>query len=318
MMLARTADNLFWLARYMERTDYVSRLLAVASRMGENEIEAEKDLDTRDGGGWHSTIVACGCEALFYQKYAAASEENVTRFLISDLDNPSSIHACIEAARKNARAVRTALTADMWEAVNGSWLTLRESQLSSLTPEKVATFLDWTKERASLFNGAYANSMLRNDAFYFTRLGSVLERADNTARILDVKYHILLPSADAVGGVIDYYQWAALLRVVSALRAYHVLYEGRIQPWNVAELLILRKELPRSLLYCYEQVNRTLELIEGGSRTSEAHRLAGAIYTQLRYGRIKDIYEEGLHQYLTDIIDRTIILGQEVAQHYSF
>ncbi len=314
MMLARTADHLFWLARHMERADYVSRLLAVAGRMDENQ----RDPLAADGGGWHSTLVASGCEAQFYAKHESATEANVTRFLVSDLDNPSSIHACIEAARRNARSVRTALTSDMWEAVNGTWLGLRSFDIQNLSLENTPTLLDWTKERASLFNGAYANSMLRNDAFYFTRLGSVLERADNTARILDVKYHILLPSTDAVGGVIDYYQWASLLRVVSALRAYHVLYEGRIQAWNVAELLILRKELPRSLMYCYEQVNRTLELIEGGSHKSEAHRQAGAIYNQLRYVRIQDIYEHGLHEYLTNIIDRTLVLGTDIARHYSF
>jgi uncharacterized alpha-E superfamily protein len=237
---------------------------------------------------------------------------------VADAENHSSILTCLETARRNARSVRTALTADMWDAVNGTWLALRDFDIPNLPASRTAEFLDWTKERASLFHGSYTNSMLRNDAFYFTRLGSVLERADNTARILDVKYHILLPQPDSVGGVIDYYQWAALLRVVSALRAYHAVYPGRIVANNVAELLILRPELPRSLIYCYEQVNNTLGLIQAGPRQSEAHRVAGALYAQLRYARIADISTKGLHEYLTDLIDRTVVLGHEIAKAYSF
>jgi uncharacterized alpha-E superfamily protein len=313
-MLARTADNLFWLARYIERTDYVTRLLQVANRVGETQVSDGAE----QGSEWHSTIVAAGCETEFYAKHEKATEQNVTHFLISDLDNTSSILSCLETARRNARSVRTALTSDMWEAINGTWLGLRDHNLANLEPSRVASFLDWTKERAGLFQGAYSNSMLRTDSFYFTRLGSVLERADNTARILDVKYHILLPRPDHVGGVIDYYQWAALLRVVSALRAYHAIYPGRITAPRVAELLILKPELPRSLIYCYEQVSRTLELIKEGPHQSEAHRMAGGLHAQLRYVRIDDIFRQGLHEYLTDLIDRTAVLGREIATAYSF
>jgi uncharacterized alpha-E superfamily protein len=160
--------------------------------------------------------------------------------------------------------------------------------------------------------------MLRTEPFFFTRLGHFIERADNTARILDVKYHVLLPRAEAVGGVIDYYQWAAILRVVSALRAYHQIYHGRIEPWNVAELLIMRPELPRSLLFCYGQITRYLDEIGGANavRRSEAHRQAGALYAQLRYGRIEDVFQGGLHEFLTEVIDKTVVLGEQVSQQY--
>jgi uncharacterized alpha-E superfamily protein len=312
-MLARMAESLFWLARYMERADYVTRLLQVANRVGETH-SAEADR----GSEWHSTIVAAGCEDYFYSRFETATEETVTRFLIADAENHSSISSCLETARRNARSVRTALTADMWDAVNGTWLELRRFDLDNMPLSQTAAFLDWTKERASLFQGAYTNSMLRNDAFYFTRLGSMLERADNTARILDVKYHILLPQSDSVGGVIDYYQWAALLRVVSALRAYHAIYPGRIVANQVAELLILRPELPRSLVYCFQQVNETFGLIQEGPKHGEAHRLAGSLYAQLRYDRVEDISAKGLHEYLTDVIDKTEILGREIALAYSF
>jgi uncharacterized alpha-E superfamily protein len=313
-MLARTAENLYWLSRYMERADYVTRLLQVAGRVG----ETISNISHEQGNEWHSSVVAAGSEDLFYAHYDEATEASVTQFLIADPGNPSSIFSCLDTARQNARSVRTALTADMWDAVNGTWLGLREQNVATLNPERVADFLDWTKERTALFNGAYSTSMLRNDAFYFTRLGTVLERADNTARILDVKYHILLPRADDVGGVLDYYQWAALLRVVSALRAYHVLYPGRIRAENVADLLMLRPELPRSLIYCFEQVSKTLELIEGGPRKSEAHTRAGALYSQLRYADVNRIMAAGLHEYLTSLIDRSIMLGQEINKAYSF
>lgn len=313
-MLARTAENLYWLARYIERTDYVSRLLQVAGRVGETHFGQ----DDAAGSEWHSTIVAAGCESSFYAKHDVATEAHVTRFLIADLDNPSSILSCLETARRNARTVRTAFTADMWDAVNGTWLGLRAFDLANLPRSQVPAFLDWTKERAGLFQGAYTNSMLRQDAFYFTRLGSMLERADNTARILDVKYHILLPRPDDVGGVLDYYQWAALLRVVSALRAYHAIYPGRIQADRVAELLVLKPELPRSLVYCFQHVSRTLELISDGPKQSQAHRVVGSLYAEMRYARTEDIFAQGLHEFLTDVIERTESLGEKIAEAYSF
>lgn len=313
-MLARTAENLYWLARYIERTDYVSRLLQVAGRVGETHFGQ----DDADGSEWHSTIVAAGCESSFYAKHDTATETHVTRFLIADMDNPSSILSCLETARRNARTVRTAFTADMWDAVNGTWLGLRAFDLANLPRSQVPAFLDWTKERAGLFQGAYTNSMLRQDAFYFTRLGSMLERADNTARILDVKYHILLPRPDDVGGVLDYYQWAALLRVVSALRAYHAIYPGRIQADRVAELLVLKPELPRSLVYCFQHVSRTLELISDGPKQAQAHRVAGSLYAEMRYARTEDIFAQGLHEFLTDVIERTESLGELIAEAYSF
>ncbi len=313
-MLARTAENLYWLARYIERTDYVSRLLQVAGRVGETHFGQ----DDADGSEWHSTIVAAGCESSFYAKHDTATETHVTRFLIADMDNPSSILSCLETARRNARTVRTAFTADMWDAVNGTWLGLRAFDLANLPRSQVPAFLDWTKERAGLFQGAYTNSMLRQDAFYFTRLGSMLERADNTARILDVKYHILLPRPDDVGGVLDYYQWAALLRVVSALRAYHAIFPGRIQADRVAELLVLKPELPRSLVYCFQHVSRTLELISDGPQQSQAHRVAGSLYAEMRYARTEDIFAQGLHEFLTDVIERTESLGEQIAETYSF
>jgi uncharacterized alpha-E superfamily protein len=178
--------------------------------------------------------------------------------------------------------------------------------------------LDWVKERSQLFIGAYANTMLRNDAFYFTRLGTFMERADNTARILDVKYHVLLPRHESVGGVLDYYHWQAILRSVSALRAYHWIYQERLKPWLVAELLILRPEMPRSLLSCYRQIVSYLELLSEAhhGRRGECHRLASEIRDQLRDGKVKEIFQQGLHEFLTEFIERSATLGDEISRLY--
>jgi uncharacterized alpha-E superfamily protein len=270
------------------------------------------------GNEWHSTLIAAGCDVGFFTRHEEATASAVIDYLVRDPDNPSSILTCLETARGNARAVRTALTSDMWDALNGTWLQARATDPALFTPGRVTEFLDWVKERSQLFNGAYANTMLRNDAYHFTRLGTFLERADNTARILDVKYHVLLPQHEGIGGALDYYQWRAILRSVSALRGYQWVYHDRLKPWLIADLLILRPEMPRSLRSCFDQVVRHLdELAEiYGGRRGECHRLAGQLAARLRYGRIADIFQRGLHEFLAEFIEQTALLGREVTALY--
>jgi len=316
-VLARTADSLFWLARYMERAENVARILQVGHRMA----TMSRSLDSR-GNEWWSTLAATGCAQGFADKYgrseATATTHEVVNYLVRDPSNSSSIFSCFETARRNARAVRTALTVDMWEALNDTWLGARSFTDADLEPDRVAAFLDWVRHRSLLFHGAYANTMLRNDAYYFTQLGTYIERADNTARILDVKYHVLLPSPEDVGGVLDYYQWQSILRAVSAVRSYHWVYHDRLHPWQVAELLILRPEMPRSLRFCFAQITRWLELISDGygGQQGECHRLAGEIDARLRFGRIQGIFQDGLHEFLTEFIDDTGALGRHIAEFY--
>jgi uncharacterized alpha-E superfamily protein len=175
------------------------------------------------------------------------------------------------------------------------------------------------RERSLLFLGAYGSTMLRNDAYYFLRLGTFLERADNTSRILDVKYHILLPEFSGVGGGLDYHQWSAILRAVSALRAYHWVYNDRVQPWKVAELLILRPEMPRSLRASYDHIAEAMTALAGAyNRTGECHRLAGELHSRLKYGKVDGIFQSGLHEFLTEIVDSTTDLGNEIAKFYLF
>jgi uncharacterized alpha-E superfamily protein len=267
---------------------------------------------------WGSTLAAAGCADAYLKKHAQITPEGVVDFLVRDPDNPSSMLACFETARRNARAVRTALTADMWEALNDTWLELRTLETSGGIGESNLRLLEWVKHRSLLFHGAYANTMLRNDAFYFTQLGTFLERADNTARILDVKYHVLLPRDENVGGPLDYCHWESILRAVSALRAYHWVYHERLAPWMIADLLILRPEMPRSLLACYTQITRHLDLLAElyGGKRGECHRRAGEIHARLRYGRIDSIVQSGLHEFISQIVDDGIALGRDVSDFY--
>ena len=312
-MLSRTADGLFWLARYMERAENVARILTAGQRMASltHTVGSESN-------EWASTLAAAGCSADYLKKHPEITPEGVVDFLVRDPDNPSSMLSCFETARRNARTVRTALTADMWEALNDTWLELRTLETSGGIGESNLRLLEWVKHRSLLFHGAYANTMLRNDAFYFTQLGTFLERADNTARILDVKYHVLLPRDENVGGPLDYCHWESILRAVSALRAYHWVYHERLAPWMIADLLILRPEMPRSLLACYAQITRHLDLIAElyGGKRGECHRRAGEIHARLRYGRIDSIVQSGLHEFISQIVDDGIALGRDVSDFY--
>jgi len=310
-MLSRTADNLYWLGRFVERMDYLARLLEVAWRM--SVISPPQRLSE-----WHSALIAAGVDEHFATLYAKPDAEAVTTYLARDARNPSNILACLNQARHNGRAVRASLSVDAWEALNSTWLEAQGLAEESFASANVGETLDWIKARALLFNGAFHNTMLRSEAFHFLHLGTFIERIDNTARILDVKYHILLPGYEQVGGAVDFYQWTSILRAVSARRAYHVLYKERVTPWNVAELLILRPEMPRSLRFCFGQVMATLDelAVLHGGRTGECHRLAGELNARFRYGRIDAIFQSGLHEFLEESIDRTAILGNEISRLY--
>jgi len=309
-MLSRTADSLFWLGRYTERAGNVARGLAVASHMAALSARLGSE-----GEEWRSLLDASGGEAGFYRKYPAPTQDAVVHWLVYDPGNPSGIIPCIEAARRNARTVRTALTVDMWEALNDTWNRLRDLAPEATEGGNLPEFLGWVRERVTLFNGAAHDTMLRDEAWRFVQLGTMLERADNTARLLDVKHHLLAPAAD---GTVDYMQWQAILRSVSALRSYQWIYRDRLEPRRIAELMILRPELPRSLMACHAQVAETLDAIATGQggRRGECHRMAGELQARLRFGRIDAILAAGLHAFLTDMIIRAADLGTEIERFY--
>lgn len=311
-MLSRTADNLYWLSRYTERADFVARILDATLRLAV--------LPSSYGGErneWEGAVSVAGDVQEFKRLYDVADEYTVRDFLAFSPNNPSSIRSCIETARENARAVRTALTVEMWDSINGAWLELQRMRTQGMTHDEFVAFVEWVKGVSLAFDGSAYRTMLRNDAFWFTRLGLAIERADNTARILDVKYHVLLPRTETVGGSLDYFQWTTILREVSALTAYHWVYRESVKPWLVADLLILNQQLPRSLANCYEILVRHLDLIgEDYGRRGPSQRYASNTLAHLRSTRIESVFTKGLHEFIEEFIVENNRLGSAIAEQY--
>jgi len=226
----------------------------------------------------------------------------------------------MERARNNGRAVRTALSRDIWESLNSTWNDLSVLKSNQLGSDKLPGFLDWIKQRSMLFRGATLGTALRQDSFHFSQLGAFIERADNTARILDVKYHILLPRGAGPGSAIDVQQWASLLRSVSAHRAYRWAYrDASYQPWNVAQFLMLNPAMPRSLIFCYDWIDRSLtDLEKEYNESMPGHVRARKTLERLSSANMEDIFQSGLHEFLSDFIDDNNILTSEIAASYNF
>ena len=307
-MLSRTADHLFWMSRYMERAENLARLLDVTWQMSlvPQSLEAANQ-------NWNAIIALNSLEEEFASRYSAVNAENVLRFMVSDTANHASIHSCLRLCRENAHAVRGTVTSEMWETMNSTWLEAREKTFEQIFNAGIGEFFEWVKMRSSLSRGTTLGTLLQDEAYHFIRLGTLLERADNTARILDVKYHVLRPHGDE--GATDFYQWGALLRSVSAFEVYRKAYRDVITPERVAELLILRMDMPRSLHFCMNGVVKTLDLI-ANRHSGETQRQAGLLHAQLHYARVEDILEHGLHEWLTDFMDRIYMLGDGISKDF--
>jgi len=311
-MLSRTADNLYWLSRYTERADFVARILDATLRLA--ALPASYGGERNE---WEGAVASAADLDEFRRLYSVVNEDTVRDFLAFSPNNPSSIASAIETARENARSVRTALTTEMWEAINGAWLELKRFDKTAMSPEEFGRFLDWAKGVSLAFDGSAYRTMLRNDAYWFTRLGLAIERADNTARILDVKFHLLLPETERVGGSLDYFQWTTILREVSALTAYHWVYRESVKPWLVADLLILNRQLPRSLANCYELLVRHLDLVaDAYGRRGPSQRLASNMLAELTGARIEGIFEAGLHEFINEFIEENNKLGMAIVEQY--
>ncbi len=311
-MLSRTADNLYWLFRYTERADFVARILDATMRLATLPTSYNGERNE-----WEGALASAGNIELFKQHYDTINEDTVRDFLAFSPHNPASIRSCFEFARTNARAVRTALTMEMWETINDAWLELKRLQNKELDRDAFSSFLDWAKTVSLNFDGSAYRTMLRNDAYYFTRLGASIERADNTARILDVKYHVLLPETEHVGGSLDYFQWTTILREVQAHTAYHWVYRESVKPWLVADLLILNRQMPRSLACCYESLVRHLDLIaDVYGRRGLSQRQASGISARLSAMTIEEVFGRGLHEWVTEFIVDNNRLGAAITEQY--
>ncbi|SSW62036.1 alpha-E domain-containing protein [Achromobacter agilis] len=317
-MLSRTADNLFWMCRYTERAENTARMLDVNLQMS----LLPQDAQTREGS-WLGVLRISELQGLYLLKYASISPHDVLEYMVRDPENPSSIFSCMRSARENARAVRGSLTTEVWETYNTTWLELLKHLHTGLLERNPGEFFEWVKFRSHLARGVTIGTMLQDEALYFLRIGMHLERADNTARMLDVKFHEREGSgqesrAEPAGAAAlqsEFYRWSALLSSVSGLEIYRKVYRDVITPDRVAELLILHGDMPRSLLASMRAVADDLARV-ANQRSTETERRAGMLCAELQYGRVEDILASGLHQYLDHFLDRINDLGNRISQDF--
>jgi uncharacterized alpha-E superfamily protein len=309
-MLSRSAENLFWMARNMERAENTARMLDVSFRMSLLPSTLDKQ-----ALHFEPILAIAPGDGRFHELFDEMTHETIIRYVALEPENAGSIWSLTRQARENARAQRSAISSEAWESLNSTWLQVQNLDFEGLKRWGFRDFFDWVKERSHLFRGVVFGTMLHDDAFRFIRLGTFIEGADNTARILDVKYHVLLADDEQVGGFVDYYQWGALLRSVGAFRAYRKVYHDTVFPWRIAELLVLREDMPRSLHHCYANLTGTLDEL-AGKKQLECGRLAGQIYAGLKYGRIDRIMRSGLHEFLTSFIESNRALGLQLQDDF--
>ncbi|MGV1914877.1 alpha-E domain-containing protein [Rhizobium sp. 22-785-1] len=311
-MLGRTANGLYWMFRYIERAENIARLVDAGLRVSLTRSgSADED--------WDGVLQSAGVREAFLQSNEKVTSADAIDYLLRDKSNPSSVMSCIDSGRNNARMVRTALTRETWEATNEFWIELKSLLGRRLKPAEMPHVIDVIKHRAGLVRGAFHGSMLRNDLYNFSRIGTFIERADNTARILDVKYYVLLPAAAQVGSSLDNAQWESILRSVSAHRSYGWVYDAEYKPANIADFLILNARMPRSLAYCYEKIVSNLGyLAKDYGERHKAHETSDAILSTLKETTIDRVMDRGLHEFLEAFVNRNGQLGQEITDGYRF
>lgn len=310
-MLSRTAASLYWLGRYVERAEFTARLIEATIRLDRLSARPAGE------GAWESALAVTSSEDGFWFTGEPISPSAVANYLALSADNPSSIRSCLDVARSNAKSVRTALTREAWEAINRAWLGLRAQKGPCGVIEALA-LVDMLKAEARGFEGAL-HRMLRNEASFFVRLGAAIERADNTARLIDVKYHLLLPEGEKVGGAVDRDQWTTILHTVSAVTAYRWLYRDGLRPGYVVDLLVLRHEMPRSIAASSDEVIQMLTAIGRRlGRQGEADRMARMRGAMLGRSTVDGIIAGGLHEFLEGFIAENARLDQAISHQFRF
>lgn len=313
-MLSRTADHLFWMSRYTERAENTARMLDVnyqTSLLPQSTAVAQV--------GWKGLLSISELSSAYEGKYGGVNARDVMDFMVRDEKNSSSIISCLKNARENARAVRGTLTTEVWETQNQTYLEIFRMLRNGEFERDPSQFFEWVKFRSHLSRGVTVGTMLQDEALYFMRLGTFLERADNTARLVDVKFHAV--QSDFYGAAnekdqeYDFYHWSAILRSVSAFEIYRRVYRNVIKPERVAELLILRADMPRSLAASLQEVVSNLQKVTD-DQTCETVRRAGKLNADLQYARIDEILATGLHAYLTQFLDRVNELGAHISRDF--
>jgi len=320
-MLSRTADHLFWMARYMERAENTARMLDVnyqTSLLPQSADAAEN--------GWRGLLSISELTDDYTARYGDVTARRVMDYMVSDERNPSSIYSCLMSARENARAVRGTLTTEVWETQNQTWLEFQRMLRTKSFEKDPAEGFEWVKFRSHLSRGVTVGTMLQDEAFHFLRIGSFLERADNTARMLDVKFHAVESEFFGTGAAngngngikdqeFDFYHWSAILRSVSGFEVYRKAYRNVIHPEKVAELLILRADMPRSLAACMDEVVSNLQRV-ANEQSHDTLRRAGRLQADLRFGRIDEILATGLHAFLSQFLERVGTLGVGISRDF--
>ncbi len=310
-MLSRTADHLYWMARLMERAENMARMLDTSHRVS----LMPQSGDAAPDSAWRSLLANLGLDEAYAARYGKITSESLLDFMIFSQDNPSSIANCLRGARENAHAVRGTLTSEVWEATNATWLAMREQNPATLLERGPGEFFEWVKYRSHLSRGAALGTMMADEGLRFMRLGTFLERADNTARILDTKFRTLPADTELAAPAPDYYPWSALLHSVSAFETYRKAYRDLISPQRVADLLILRPDMPRSLSRCMKEVYANLQAL-ANRRSVETERRAGELEAELRFARIENLVEGGLPRWLDRFLDRIADLGGRIADDF--
>jgi len=315
-MLSRTADHLYWMNRYTERAENTARMLNVnyeTSLLPQSASKAE--------AGWLGMLAISELLPMYTARNGEVTDKGVMAFMVKDESNPSSIISCLHAARENARAVRGTLTTEVWETLNQTWLEVRRMLRNGDFEHDPGEFFEWVKYRSHLSRGVTVGTMLMDESLYFMRLGTFLERADNTARLVDVKFHAAEGESEFHGVAslrlqeYDFYHWSSILRSVSGFEVYRKVYRNVIKPERVAELLILRPDMPRSLHASMNEVVQNLQLI-ASQPNSESVRQAGRLRADLQFGRIDEILTTGLHAFLTQHLDRVNALGECIGREF--
>lgn len=309
-MLSRTADHLFWMARYTERAENTARMLDANYQMSllpQSDEYAE--------AGWRAMLSISELTTFYASVKSGMKSRDVIDFMSREQTNLSSIASCLRAARENARAVRGSINTELWETINTTWLDSQRSLGEGILERDPAEFFEWVKFRSHLSRGVQLGTMAKDEAFYFMRVGTFIERADNTARILDVKFEMLEQGDDVPAESLDYYHWSAVLRSVSGFEIYRKTYRDVITPERVAALLILNRDWPRSLAASMEEVQQIVARVSRG-RSVRAERLAERLSAELRDGSIREILRGGLHAYLNEFLARVNELASTISQDF--
>jgi uncharacterized alpha-E superfamily protein len=310
-MLSRVADSIYWMSRFVERAENVARFISV-------NLNLSLDMPGEAGQQWWPLVVITGDHEVFAQRIGGTTKESVVQFLTFDTDNPNSILSCLRSARENARSVREIISAEMWEHINKFYLKVRDGGTLEDVLDNPYEFYDQVNVSGQQFSGVTDGTMTHGEAWQFCQLGRMIERADKTSRILDVKYFILLPTPTDVGTPYDDIQWLALLRSASALEMYRQRH-GRISPVNVVKFLVLDKEFPRAVLHCLTRANESLHSISGtlpGSFSNLAEQRLGQLRAELAYTQAEEVIAGGLHEFIDDFQKRLNFVGDAVFESF--